>query len=116
MKSFILTIGTLLISYPLVAQTNFSTPAPATSPVTGAPILDPGNTAPIPPTFNNNPVNSTGVETSGAGAGMGTGMGTGVTVPPATTFDNPPGSQSTPPATRTTQPGNSIMGNGWQGI
>ena len=122
MKSFILTIGTLLISYPLVAQTNFS-------PVTGAPVFDPGNTAPIPPTINNttpgSPVNSTGFETippatsfgtppgpatetgTGIGTGSGVNLGTGGSAP------IPPG--TTPPA-QPTQQGNSIMGSGWQGI
>lgn len=113
MKSFILTIGTLLISFPLVAQT----PSP-----TGAPVFDPGNTAPIPPTINStptSPVTGTGLETGGFGTQVptGTATGTGVGTPTGTGI----GTGSTapiPPGTGTTQPatGNSIMGSGWQGI
>lgn len=131
MKSFILTIGTLLISYPLVAQTNFSgTALPSASP-TGAPVFDPGNTAPIPPTINStppSPVSGTGAETGGfgtqqvpPGTATGTGFGTGIGIGTGTGTGFGTGAGSTapiPPATGTTQPatGNSIMGSGWQGI
>lgn len=108
MKSFILTIGTLLISYPLVAQTNFTgsgtnTGTPfGTSPVTGAPTPGSANFAPIPPTINNsnpvnNPVNSTGLENTGAGTGstsFGAGTGFNTTIPPATTFPTPAGTSN----------------------
>jgi hypothetical protein len=167
MKTLISLFGTLLISFPLHAQTtNYSlgsgnqpsaisaplsgqTPnatAPNTSPVTGAPVYDPGNTAAIPPATMNSSsaVYSTGAETSGAGPGIGTttttstGIGTGTgpalgtgaggtgptstnPVPVAPSPLNAPTSPI-PPATGTTQPNGSSMtppgatGTGWQGI
>ncbi|MFL5783472.1 MAG: hypothetical protein ACJ76H_02610 [Bacteriovoracaceae bacterium] len=153
MTSLMTLLGTLLISFPLLAQTNNyslgsgnvqgtsmapssgQTPnatAPLVSPVTGAPVYDPGNTAAIPPTTLNSPsgVNSTGAETAGAGVGAGTGtttMGTGVSptsTNPVAPTPSPLGAPTSaiPPATGTTQPNGSSMtpagtsGTGWQGI
>ena len=88
MKSFILTIGTLLISYPLVAQTNFTGsgistgPTTQTSPVTGAPVFGPSNTAPIPPSstgtnFGTGTEVQPGTDNFGTGTGVGTGLESG---------------------------------------
>ncbi len=123
MKRLIAITGTLLLSLPLLGQTNFgsgitptspvSTPTTTTTPST-APVLDPGNTAVAPPTINrdaNTTINNTGVEPAGTGInnGTGTGFGTGTGAGTGTGFSPvaPTSPGNTPPATNP-------MG-GWQG-